>query len=144
MKAPKKKVAAAAAPAPAKALTPRPAPKVKGAVAAPLPKPKPVNAAFKRVHELVMRFVGNKNDNAELSMRQLAVLTTIRIGAVAPGVREISTAMGVNKPTITRAMDRLEALGLIERYADENDRRLVIAALTPKGDDLVAVLETVP
>ncbi len=134
MKAPKK--TASSAPAPAKvAKTP------KTAVATPATKPKPTTVGFRRIHDIVTKLVGTPH--AELSMRQMAVFTTIRVGAVQPGVREISAALGINKPSITRAMDTLDTLGLIKRYADENDRRLVIAALTPKGDALVSILESV-
>lgn len=43
--------------------------------------------------------------------------------------------------TLTRQIDRLESLGLVERKSDPNDRRAVLVQLTPRGhavcDDIV-------
>ena len=82
MKAPKKTAAdhaAPPAPVPTKVVkTP------KTAVATPATKAKPTTAQFRRIHDLVTKMVGTKH--AELSMRQMAVFTTIRVGAVQPGV----------------------------------------------------------
>jgi DNA-binding MarR family transcriptional regulator len=54
------------------------------------------------------------------------------------GVRasELSTRMNVTKGAITHVLNHLEALGFIERVADENDRRVVLVQLTQKGRDL--------
>ena len=40
-------------------------------------------------------------------------------------------------PDITRLLDRLERAGLVHRYRDTRDRRVVRGTLTPEGSDLV-------
>jgi DNA-binding MarR family transcriptional regulator len=135
-----KKTAAALAAKQAAKAAPVPR-KVKSPPVSSTPAKRPTTASFRRIHDLAVKLVGNTL--AELSMRQLAVFTAIRIGDVAPGVRELSTSLSINKPSVTRAMDSLETQGLIKRYADEQDRRLVVASLSPKGDELAALLESV-
>jgi DNA-binding MarR family transcriptional regulator len=39
----------------------------------------------------------------------------------------------VHPTSVTNAIDRLEAQGLVRRVPDSNDRRRTLAALTPKG-----------
>ncbi len=39
--------------------------------------------------------------------------------------------------TLTRQIDRLESLGLVERKSDPNDRRAVLVQLTPRGHEVV-------
>jgi DNA-binding MarR family transcriptional regulator len=39
--------------------------------------------------------------------------------------------------TLTRQIDRLESLGLVERRPDPNDRRAVLVQLTPRGHQVV-------
>jgi MarR family transcriptional regulator, transcriptional regulator for hemolysin len=49
---------------------------------------------------------------------------------------EIAAAVGVEGPTLTHHLDRLEAAGLIDRTRDLQDRRLVRVELTAAGDEL--------
>ena len=44
-------------------------------------------------------------------------------------------------PDVTRLLDRLEEVGLIERERDATDRRMVNTRITPKGLDLLAELD---
>ena len=39
--------------------------------------------------------------------------------------------------TLTRQIDRLESLGLVERKSDPNDRRAILVQLTPRGHEVV-------
>jgi|Deesub1362B_J571_1020462.scaffolds.fasta_scaffold14363_2 DNA-binding MarR family transcriptional regulator len=45
----------------------------------------------------------------------------------------IAAALGVTPPTISAALRRLEALGLVARRRDPGDRRNIRVFLTPKG-----------
>jgi DNA-binding MarR family transcriptional regulator len=49
-------------------------------------------------------------------------------------VSEISKRLQVTPPTITQALNSLEANGLIERQIDKTDRRMVSVRLTRKGE----------
>lgn len=46
---------------------------------------------------------------------------------------EIADQKGCVKSNITQLIDRMVAEGLVERTRSENDRRKVLASLTPKG-----------
>jgi MarR family transcriptional regulator for hemolysin len=54
--------------------------------------------------------------------------------------QEIAAAVGVEGPTLTHHLDRLEKAGLIERARDPRDRRAVRVELTPAGDELFHTL----
>lgn len=50
---------------------------------------------------------------------------------------DLASASFISKPNLTAMVDRLHADGLVERSADESDRRVVNVALTQKGKDLL-------
>jgi DNA-binding MarR family transcriptional regulator len=53
---------------------------------------------------------------------------------------ELASAVGVDPSTITRAMHRMEAAGLAERWHVAGDGRVVTAQLTPEGRRLHGVV----
>jgi DNA-binding MarR family transcriptional regulator len=57
--------------------------------------------------------------------------------------REIADAIGVEGPTVVRAVQRMEAAGLVVRKDHPTDRRLVAIHLTPTGRRLRTVLPRV-
>ncbi len=50
---------------------------------------------------------------------------------------KIGQRLQVHPTSVTNAIDRLVAAGLVARTADESDRRRVFASLTPEGEDVV-------
>jgi MarR family transcriptional regulator, organic hydroperoxide resistance regulator len=50
---------------------------------------------------------------------------------------ELSQRMYLHPSTITGLMDRLEKKDLVERYRDQEDRRVIKLQLTPRGKELV-------
>jgi MarR family transcriptional regulator for hemolysin len=50
--------------------------------------------------------------------------------------QEIAAAVGIEGPTLTHHLDRLEKAGLIERARDPEDRRAVRVELTTAGNEL--------
>ena len=48
-------------------------------------------------------------------------------------LRELAQAEGISAPSLSAAVDRLEALGLIRRVRSTDDRRRVGLELTPEG-----------
>ena len=83
-------------------------------------------------------FVGMVRSNApDLSSRGLAIFLICCEDASgkdsAPTVRALAAQMDVSKPSVTRSVDRLEALGLVRRKPDPADRRSVLVTLTPAG-----------
>jgi DNA-binding MarR family transcriptional regulator len=57
--------------------------------------------------------------------------------------REIADAIGVEGPTVVRAVQRMEAAGLVVRKDHPTDGRLVAIHLTPTGHRLRTVLPRV-
>jgi DNA-binding MarR family transcriptional regulator len=57
--------------------------------------------------------------------------------------REIAEAIGVEGPTVVRALQRMAAAGLVVRKDHPTDGRLVAIHLTPKGRRLRTVLPRV-
>ena len=49
----------------------------------------------------------------------------------------LGSLLQVHATSVTSAVDRLERQGLVERLRRESDRRVVLASLTPAGEELV-------
>jgi DNA-binding MarR family transcriptional regulator len=84
-----------------------------------------------------------RRDGPDLSARQLAVLLTCYLTEEAQTVRGLSATLGVSKPAITRALDRLSEFDLIRRKIDPNDRRSVLVQRTVDGLSFIRDLETI-
>lgn len=78
----------------------------------------------------------------DFTQRQLAVLWLLGANPTAPGVRELSGALKVPPPSMTRAVDRLTAAGLAVRKRDPQDARLIRIRITESGKKLLNQLET--
>jgi MarR family transcriptional regulator for hemolysin len=50
--------------------------------------------------------------------------------------QELAAAVGIEGPTLTHHLDRMEKAGLIARARDPQDRRAVRVEMTPAGDEL--------
>ena len=73
---------------------------------------------------------------------QYNVLRILR-GAGQPGLcrHEVGDRMVRRVPDVTRLLDRMEDGGLIARRRGKDDRRYVATYITPKGLDLLAVID---
>ncbi|QQR70098.1 MAG: MarR family transcriptional regulator [Alphaproteobacteria bacterium] len=69
----------------------------------------------------------------DLSSRQLALLLNVYLLDKPHTVRQLAKDLNVSKPAISRALDRLGALGFVRRRRDEHDRRSVLVQRTMKG-----------
>lgn len=58
-----------------------------------------------------------------------------------PTQQDLAAAAGIEGPTLTHHLDRLEGNGMIERSRDPDDRRSVRVELTGAGDELFRRLE---
>ncbi len=77
----------------------------------------------------------------ELSPTLSAALATIEIhGPLTPS--EVAKRERVKRPTVTRAIGRLEALGLVTRTADPTDGRAFLISVTAEGRALLRRLRT--
>jgi DNA-binding MarR family transcriptional regulator len=86
-------------------------------------------------HDSMLNLV---RDGTDLTSRQLVILLQCRVKAST--VRGMAEVMNVPKPAITRAVDRLQELGLVERRDDPDDRRSILVWLTDRGWKFTNVL----
>lgn len=77
----------------------------------------------------------------DLTNRQLAVLMLVHFYSGPHTVRGLAQQLNVSKPVITRALDKLAALGFLMRQADESDGRNVFIVATIEGGEFLAKFE---
>ncbi|MET0173530.1 winged helix-turn-helix transcriptional regulator [Agrobacterium vaccinii] len=82
-------------------------------------------------HRVVLAQV--EEDAPDLTARQMAILLHIYLVPPPHTVRGLASVLGVTKPVITRALDSMGALGLVDRARDERDRRNVVIKRTVAG-----------
>jgi DNA-binding MarR family transcriptional regulator len=71
-----------------------------------------------------------------LTAPQLMLLQTVHgLGAVS--ISRLSAEMSLSQATVTTILDRLEARGLVCRRRSEEDKRVVNALLTDKGEQVL-------
>jgi DNA-binding MarR family transcriptional regulator len=70
---------------------------------------------------------------ADLTMRQMAILLHIYLVPPPHTVRGLAATLQVTKPVITRALDTMGEMGIVDRVRDERDRRNVIIKRTLAG-----------
>ena len=74
-----------------------------------------------------------RDNQPDLSARQLAVLLTVYLEPPPHTVRALAAKLGVTKPVITRALDTMGRMGLLTRKRDAADRRNVLVHRTLAG-----------
>ena len=87
--------------------------------------------ALRLWHDVALSMV--KDDEPDLSVRQMSILLTIYLEAPPHTNRDLARKLGVSKPVITRALDSMGKLELVTRRRDEKDRRNVLVQRTVKG-----------
>ena len=90
--------------------------------------------------QLSRRLAGVLKDE-DLSSNQYNVLRILRGSPDGLACGEIGDRMITRDPDITRLLDRLERRGLIERWRDERDRRVVLAKITLEGLKLLSRMD---
>jgi DNA-binding MarR family transcriptional regulator len=74
-----------------------------------------------------------RHDPRDLTQRQMAVILSVYLSATPLTVRALSADLAIGKPAISRALDRLETLGLVRRMADLRDKRSIVVGRTVPG-----------
>lgn len=74
-----------------------------------------------------------RREGPDLSLRQLAILLQVYLLPPPHTVRGLAASLDVTKPVVTRALDTMGELGLLERMRDEKDRRNVVVKRTVAG-----------
>jgi DNA-binding MarR family transcriptional regulator len=84
-----------------------------------------------------------RRDGPDLSARQLGVFLTCYLETEAQTVRGLASKLGVSKPAITRALDRLSEFDLVRRKTDPLDRRSVLVQRTATGMAFLREMRTI-
>ena len=100
--------------------------------------PVPSDAGLGTLRETI---VGEVRLGEDLTLRQMAVLLTVYLTDEPQTVRGLARHLQVNRPAITRALDRLGEHHLVRREPDPNDRRSVLATRTPNGTAMMQRLK---
>ncbi|HTR17527.1 MAG TPA: MarR family transcriptional regulator [Acetobacteraceae bacterium] len=82
---------------------------------------------------------------AELRLSTTLAYPIMAVYRLGGGVRQnvVADALGIEGPSLVRALDSLGAAGLLERHDDPADRRAKTLHLTREGERLARQIETV-
>src|SRR5215831_8327089 len=111
-----------------------PAKSARGNRAAP-PSASPADLAD-RLHSAAIHLLRREDDASGLPAPQLSALSVIVFGGPIT-LGALAQAEQVRPPTITKLVATLEDAGLVEREADETDRRIVRVKATARGTRLL-------
>lgn len=78
-----------------------------------------------------------RSGKPDLTNRQMALMMTVYVQSGPHTVRGLAEALNVSKPVITRALNKLSALGYLRRERDAADRRNIFVARTNKGAEFL-------
>lgn len=74
-----------------------------------------------------------RHDSRDLTLRQMSILLHIYLVPPPHTVRGLAATLVVTKPVITRALDTMGNMGLVDRERDERDLRNVVIKRTVTG-----------
>jgi DNA-binding MarR family transcriptional regulator len=74
-----------------------------------------------------------RSGEPDLTNRQMALLLVVYLSPGPHTVRGLARALNVSKPVVTRALNRLGALGYLRRQRDDTDKRNIFIARTSEG-----------
>jgi DNA-binding MarR family transcriptional regulator len=74
-----------------------------------------------------------RSGEPDLTNRQMALLMVVYLNPGPHTVRGLARALNVSKPVVTRALNRLGALGYLRRQRDDSDKRNIFVARTTRG-----------
>lgn len=78
-----------------------------------------------------------RSGKPDLTNRQMALMMMVYTQPGPHTVRGLADALQVSKPVITRALNKLSALGYLRRERDAADRRNIFIVRTPKGAEFL-------
>jgi len=106
---------------------------------------------LRELHEALLDLAGLMNRpqpdaaliaEAGIDLERALFPLLVRIDRRGPlGVVELADLAGRDHSTVSRQVAKLEDLGLVTRYPDPNDRRVRVAAVTPKAKALTEALD---
>jgi DNA-binding MarR family transcriptional regulator len=95
-------------------------------------------ALLEAAHELQVR-VDRALAELDLSYPRFDVLNILVDAGEAMSMSELSDRLACVRSNVTQLVDHLEANGLVQRVSDPADRRILRAAITPRGEERQAM-----
>lgn len=96
-----------------------------------------VAESFLKIFPLVIKYIillGDKLSDPEYSYQEYQALHVLKDNGPLP-ISAVGTRLLISKPRMTVLVDKLYDAGLIERYHDGKDRRIINIELTEKGKE---------
>ena len=84
------------------------------------------------LHRIVMASIGE--GTPDLQLLALAILLQVYASPEPQTVRGLASALNVGRSVVSRSIDTLETLHLVERLDDPADRRSLLLGRTEAGD----------
>jgi DNA-binding MarR family transcriptional regulator len=106
----------------------------------PATAPLSANQLFTILREIIVGLV--RADEPDLTMRGLGILLICYLNEEMQTVRSLAVHLKISKPSISRSLDRLAELNLIERRPDPSDGRSLILGRTEAGNKLLAEIKS--
>ena len=78
-----------------------------------------------------------RSGEPDLTNRQMALLMIVYLKPGPHTVRGLARCLNVSKPVVTRALNRLGALGYLRRQRDDSDKRNIFVTRTDEGADFL-------
>ena len=100
-----------------------------------------MSESFLKVFPVVIKYfilLGDRLSDPEYSYQEYQALHVLKGYGKLP-ISTIGNILLISKPRMTVLVDKLVAAGLIERYPDEQDRRITKIGLTDKGVTFTAI-----
>ena len=93
------------------------------------------------IHALFSRALENMLGTERITLVQAETLKTLKDKDHMCKMSEFAAMRFLTPAATTGIVDRLIHLGLVERKFDENDRRVILLALTPYGEKTLSILD---
>ena len=78
----------------------------------------------------------NKIFNEDLGVSHILTLSFLQHNE-SSRPSDVSKALGLTPPTVTHLVNKLVKKGLVERQANDNDRRIIYLVITKQGQDVL-------
>ena len=96
-------------------------------------------AALRRLRDSAAGLLSTIADAQPVAPHHLLALRAVADGAGTPG--DVAAEVGRHASSVSRVVDQLVELGLLDRTPDPTDRRQVLVSLTPEGRRVVRAFE---
>ncbi|MGZ4680845.1 MAG: MarR family winged helix-turn-helix transcriptional regulator [Acidimicrobiales bacterium] len=99
----------------------------------PRPSREPIGLQVTRTSKILSRAFDDALASVDGSLPVWLVLVSLKADHHAMQ-RELAEAVGIEGPTLTHHLNRMEAAGLVSRTRDPKNRRVHLVALTDEGE----------